>query len=115
MNIKEAMKQFHISKDQIRFFEENGLLESGKSAVETGQYNEKELRRIGTIHSLLKAGFELEGLKKYLQLMDDSDKDGQVRILRKQRFALLDTIHDRQQALDALDYMIHEIQTGKRL
>lgn len=37
-------------------------------------------------------------------------KDEQIRILRKSRSQLLDEIHSKQQLLDQLDYMIHEIK-----
>lgn len=37
-------------------------------------------------------------------------KDDQIRILRKNRLQLLDEIHSKQQLLDQLDYMIHEIK-----
>ena len=37
-------------------------------------------------------------------------KDDQIRILRKKRLQLLDEIHSKQQLLDQLDYMIHEIK-----
>lgn len=115
MNIQEASKRFHISMEKIRFYEENGLLESQPSSDGTAQYAETELRRIGIIHSLLKAGFDLEMLKKYLRLLDSeySDKEQQIKILRKQRYILLNDIHDKQQSLDELDYMISEIQNKK--
>ena len=37
-------------------------------------------------------------------------KEDQIRILRKSRLQLLDKIHSKQQLLDQLDYMIHEIK-----
>lgn len=37
-------------------------------------------------------------------------KEEQIRILRKSRLQLLDEIHFKQQLLDQLDYMIHEIK-----
>lgn len=46
----------------------------------------------------------MEALKKYLRLLNDKtgSKEEQIRILRKQRYQLLDDIHDKQQALDEL-------------
>lgn len=43
---------------------------------------------------------------------DGSDTKGQIQILRKQRFLLLDEIHKKQQLLDELDYMIGELKKG---
>ena len=41
-------------------------------------------------------------------------KEEQIRILRKSRAQLLDEIHSKQQLLDQLDYMIHEIRKNDR-
>ena len=56
-----------------------------------------------------------EALKRYLRLLDDKtgSKEEQIRILRKQRYRLLDEIHNKQQILDELDYMIMEIKKTK--
>ena len=37
-------------------------------------------------------------------------KEEQIRLLRKSRSQLLDEIHSKQQLLDQLDYMIHEVK-----
>lgn len=41
-------------------------------------------------------------------------KEEQIRILRKRRAQLLDEIHGKQQLLDQLDYMIHEMKKINR-
>ena len=110
MTLNEASKRFHISMEKLESYEENDLLEHQTLADGTFDYTETELQRIGLIHSLLKSGMNMEVLKKYLQLLHDKtgSKEEQIRILRKQRYQLLDDIHDKQQALDELDYMIRE-------
>ena len=77
-------------------------------------YTEDELHKVGIIHSLLKSGMEVKVLQRYLQLLHRKieSKDEQIRILRMQRCKLLDEIHDKQQSLDELDYMIDEIRKG---
>lgn len=40
-------------------------------------------------------------------------KEEKLRILKKQRFELLDEIHAKQQALDRLDYKIHKMKKEK--
>lgn len=40
----------------------------------------------------------------------NKSKEEKVRILRKYRLCLLDEIHVKQQLLDRLDYMIHQIK-----
>lgn len=115
MTLDEASRQFHISMEKLKIYEENKLLEHQTLADGTFDYTETELRRIGLIHSLLKSGMDMEVLKKYLRLLDDKtgSKEEQVRILRKQRCRLLEDIHDKQQALDELDYMIIETKNHK--
>lgn len=51
----------------------------------------------------------LEEITKQIE-KDGNTKENQVRILRKNRALLLDEIHEKQQLLDRLDYMIHEIK-----
>lgn len=53
----------------------------------------------------------LEEITKQIE-KDGNTKENQVRILRKNRVLLLDEIHEKQQLLDRLDYMIHEIKEG---
>lgn len=53
----------------------------------------------------------LEEITKQIE-KDGNTKENQVRILRKKRALLLDEIHEKQQLLDRLDYMIHEIKEG---
>lgn len=115
MTLNEASRRFHISMEKLKSYEENNLLEHHVLADGTFDYTETELRRVGLIHSLLKSGMDMEALKKYLRLLNDKtgSKEEQIRILRKQRYQLLDDIHDKQQALDELDYMIRETKNQK--
>lgn len=115
MTLNEASKRFHISMEKLKAYEEGGLLEHQTLADGTFDYTETELRRIGLIHSLLKSGMDMEALKRYLCLLDDKtgSKEEQIRILRKQRCQLLDEIHDKQQTLDELDYMIQKAKKTK--
>lgn len=114
MTLNEAGRRFHISMDKLKYYEENGLLVHQTLADGTWDYTEAELRRTGLIHALLKAGLNMAALKKYLSLLESTtnNKEEQIKILRKQRFKLLDDIHEKQQSLDELDYMIDEIRKG---
>ena len=51
----------------------------------------------------------LEDVTKQLEKYGNT-KEEQIRIIRKSRAELLDEIHSKQQLLDQLDYMIHEIR-----
>lgn len=112
MTLQEAAIRFQINIEKLDFYEKNGLLECSRLIDGVPDYTEDELRRVGLIHSLLKAGFDIDSLKKYFSLPghDGADKKEKVRLLRKQRCQLLDEIHDKQQSLDELDYMIEKIR-----
>ena len=56
-----------------------------------------------------------DAVKQLLVLMDaktDTDAE-QVRLLRRCRYRLLDEIHEKQQSLDQVDYLIREIRDRK--
>lgn len=112
MTLEEASKRFHISIEKLRFYEENGLLESCQFVDGIPDYTEPELRKTGIIYSLGTAGFDVAAIKQYLILEKDggNHKEERIQLLRKQRFGLLEEIHKKQQALDALDYMIDNIR-----
>lgn len=114
MTLNEASRRFHISMEKLVFYEENGLLEHQILPDGVPDYTEADLRRTGLIHSLLKAGLNIDTLKTYLSLLENKtgSKEEQIKILRKCRFKLLDDIHEKQQSLDELDYMIAEMKKG---
>ncbi|MDE6579878.1 MAG: MerR family transcriptional regulator [Ruminiclostridium sp.] len=110
MTLNEASTRFQIDIDKLKSYEENGLFSHRILADGVSNYTQTDIRRIGLIHSLQKFGMNMEELKKYLGLFDGKpeSKDEQIRILKKQRCKLLDEIHEKQQSLDELDYMISE-------
>ena len=54
----------------------------------------------------------LEEITKQLEKNGRTEEE-QIRILRKSRAQLLDEIHEKQQQLDRLDYMLYEMKGGK--
>lgn len=59
------------------------------------------------IYSLAKAGLNREEIDK---ISGCKDREMQIRLLRKYRYRLLDEIHEKQQSLDEIDYMISKIK-----
>lgn len=51
-------------------------------------------------------------LGKIEKLLNEKEKtkEEQIRIIRKERGRLLEEIHGKQQLLDRLDYMLHEMK-----
>lgn len=56
---------------------------------------------------LVKAGLSQEEITKVITC---EDRELQIRMLRKCRYNVLDEIHELQQSLDAIDYMICKIK-----
>ena len=70
------------------------------------------MQRAVQFRFLLKAGMDIETLKRLVQLMEtkmDTTSE-QVKLLRKCRYQLLEEIHGKQQCLDQLAYHIHDIK-----
>ena len=59
------------------------------------------------IHALSKAGISKEQIEEIVKC---DDKEIQVRMLRKYRYKLLDEIHEKQQSLDEIDYMVSKLR-----
>ena len=55
------------------------------------------------IYSLAKTGLSREEIDEISQC---KDREMQIRMLRKCRCRLLDEIHEKQQSLDKIDYVI---------
>ena len=58
-------------------------------------------------YSLAKAGLSKTEI---VQISECENPETQIRMLRKCRYRLLDEIHEKQQSLDAIDYMICKIK-----
>ncbi len=56
---------------------------------------------------------KLEEIKKALNL-EDGESEERVRSLRKKRGALLSDIHNRQQILDKIDYILYKKEKMRR-
>lgn len=107
----ETNTRFPISPDTARFCKEYGLL----SAHETDD-TDKDISRLGLIHTLLEAGAPDPVVKRYLDLLDvgEPGRLERVRILKAQRAALLEHIHEKQRVLDQVDYLIWEQGSARK-
>ncbi|MCM1330866.1 MAG: MerR family transcriptional regulator [Ruminococcus sp.] len=109
MTLREASKSFGIAEDVLRQYEKNGLLKSTSANGGADNYREEDFEQLGLIKFLLETGFSFKDLKRYLELMRNSKTTNeQIHMLRKRRSELLEGIHEKQQLLDRIDYMIWE-------
>lgn len=106
MTIREASRQFHITEHEIETYEAKGFIE--KSGDE---YCDGDFRHLTTLRLLLNAGMGDGEIVRYLSLLDrEGTQQAQIAILRTFRAKLLDRLHERQQALDHIDYIIYQIK-----
>lgn len=69
----------------------------------------------GSVRFLVKAGMDDGYLKRLEALQSEFGREeDMIRILRKFRFELLDKIHEKQQCLDSLDYLIYKLREGEK-
>ena len=61
--------------------------------------------------SRINAGLSKEEIAK---ISGCEDQEMQIRMLRKYRYKLLDEVHEKQQSLDAIDYMICKIKNNNK-
>ena len=112
MTLREASERFCISMEKLNYYEKNRLLRYEKLVEGIPDYTEDELHKSGVIHALLEAGMDMNALGKYMEPLHGKteNKEEQIRILRKQRYRLLEEIRCKQKSLDELDYMIDRIK-----
>lgn len=105
MTITEICDKFAIGKEEIEFYEKNGLIVRHFA----GEYTEEDLKYLGKIKTLLSAGVKSEAIRTYLRHLDNNDIESQIRCLRSFRASLLEKIHGKQQDLDRIDYAIYQL------
>jgi hypothetical protein len=103
MNCKDIGNCCCIDENELKYYSEAGLLPAA------GEYSEDDLHRVALIHSLLKAGLEREEVKRFLTEREEE----QVRMLRKLRCRMICDMHEQQQEIDKIDYLIREIKNLK--
>lgn len=65
------------------------------------------------IRNLQDAGCSDGMIQKYLQMQMDGRRQDQYRLLSMHRAILLNQIHDDQQMIDCLDYLIYTLKKGQ--
>ena len=107
MTLQEASSCFHLDVKMLQLYEESGLIRTEKTESGETDYPAAQLC------ALQRAGMELEELKKLCDLQRSGCCEAKIRLLRKCRCRLLEQIHQKQQALDRLDYLIYRMKNPK--
>lgn len=112
MTLQEISERFHIQLEQLKFYEQNGLLQGEKKPDGLWDYREADVQKAMKFCVLLKSGMDLPTLKHWLELSKSGRQTmaEQIRLLRQCRYRLLEEIHAKQQILDQLDYFIYDLK-----
>ena len=120
ITIQEVANNFSLSKDTLRYYEKEGLIDpvkKNKSGIR--EYTEEDLKRIEFIKCMRSSGLSIEVLKKYVELFNKGKSTVKERkdLLIGQREKLLEKQEDIKKTLDRLNYKIElydDIVSGKR-
>lgn len=61
-------------------------------------------------YSLKGLGLDEQAIRRILSC---KEKEEQIHLLRKYRFLVLNEVHQKQQSLDGLDYLIYQLKNEK--
>ncbi|MEY8392889.1 MerR family transcriptional regulator [Lachnospiraceae bacterium] len=112
MTLEDASRRYGITTEKLKFYVGKGLLSGTTADDGSFDFKEEDVIKIGQIHMFVEGGMELEDLKSYLSLSEDSaaNRSEKTLILKKCRGNLLEEIHQKQQILDRIDYCIYELK-----
>lgn len=109
MTIEELAVNCNISLEKLKRYEEYGLIHGKVSNCEVS-YEYEDLSSLGILNVLEQVGFEMNEIVSYTQLSRNGNKEKQILMLTEKRKILLEIIHEKQQILDNLDYLITEMK-----
>ncbi len=66
------------------------------------------------LRNLRDAGCEEAMIQKYLQLQEEGNRREQFRLLAQHRNSLLDQVHDSQNRIDCLDYLVYTMKKEEK-
>ncbi|MCT2585581.1 MerR family transcriptional regulator [Actinophytocola gossypii] len=110
MRIGELSKRTGVSPRSLRYYEEQGLLNSARSAAGQRHYSEAEVQRVSLIRQLFDAGMSSRVIAAVLPCVETPDDPGVVELA----FVTMTRLRDRIDAdiahlvetRDALDGLI---------
>lgn len=116
MKLEEFCSRYQINKERLARLEKEGFFDFVETMESKKDFQEKHINQIGFILNLENIGLSMEDIKRYLQLLEDKEKNREslVAILKKQRCKVLNTVHAQQQLLYDIDYMVYDITNTKK-
>lgn len=114
MTIEEASKKYCIPINILKEYEAMGLCDEVKKVMGVWQYDDVDIERLSMIMTLYQIGFNKDEVNEYMKiLLNDSSKEMISQILKRKRKNTLDEIHFKEQQLNTIDYLTHEINQMK--
>ncbi|MGE7092624.1 MerR family transcriptional regulator [Lysinibacillus sp. NPDC048646] len=98
--IQEVAKEFHVSTRTIRYYEELGLLNPGRSNTHQRTFSKKEMAKLKLIFRGKRFGFSLDEIKEMV-LLFDFDRTGIQQLQR--------TVAYGEQKMQEIDDKIAEL------
>ena len=108
MKISEVSKLINIPSATLRYYEQIGLLPNIKKEHEIRDYQDKDIERLNFIICMKKAGFKLDSIIKFLDLINDkkTGEEKRLEMLLEQKEILLKEMREQEKALTFLNYKI---------
>ena len=112
----EVANNFSLSKDTLRYYEKEGLIDpvkKNKSGIR--EYTAEDLKRIEFIKCMRSAGLSISVLKEYIKLYNEGVKtrDLRINLLEQERISLKNKIEDMEKAYKELEYKIKLYKENK--
>lgn len=109
MNIKQVSERLGISKETLRYWENNGLIpEVPRNSSGYRDYTENEVKWALFIKAMRKAGMSVESLIEFVELYRDkaNTHDAQKALIKEQYDELIQKRQDLDQTINYLKYKL---------
>lgn len=116
MRIGELAARAGVSARSVRYYEEQGLLASTRSAGGQRQYTEHEIERVAFIQRLYAAGLSSRTIAELLPCVDspsEENADLALRRMERERDRLSRHIDELVRTRDALDELMVTARTHR--
>ncbi len=116
MRIGELAARAGVSVRSLRYYEEQGLLTSTRSASGQRYYTDNEVERVAFIQRLYAAGLSSRTIAELLPCVDspsEENSDAALERMAQERDRLSDHIADLLRTRDALDGLIATAQAHR--
>lgn len=119
MRIGELSRRTGVSRRSLRYYEQNQLLRSHRTANGWREYDEAGVHRVHRIAELLGHGLTVEGIRQLEACLDQhdphdcDDPERAVAVYRARLAVLDDRLHRLRDSRDTLRESLEQLETGR--